>query len=86
MWREQKIENLVSGICLAHLLLCGVQNLTTNLNQEYETQIDLRFVLTQEQSITEVHSIFQQVHLRPEKGVFQDLYEFFLDKRSVYAI
>lgn len=86
MWTIQKIVFSVAKKSLAHLLICEGQTLTIKPKPNYETQIDLRFVPTQEQGVTELHLLFQQAHLQPTEGVFQNVHAFLMDKCYMYAI
>lgn len=86
MWTMQKIDVSVAKNSLAHLLICEVQNQPLNLNRNYENQTYLRFVPTQEQGVTELHSLFQKAHLQPKESVFQNVLALLMDKRYMYAI
>lgn len=86
MWTMQKIDFLVAKNSLAHLLICELHKPTLNLNRNYETQTNLRFVPTQEQGVTELHFILQQAHLQPTESVFQNVHAFLMDKCYMYAI
>lgn len=86
MWTIQKIDFSAAKNGLAHLLICELHKPTLNLNRNYETQTNLRFVPTQEQGVTELHSLFQKAHLQPKESVFQNVLALLMDKRYMYAI
>lgn len=79
----RKIGILVVKIGLAHILIaCQQPNLTN-----YESQIDLCLVPTQEQSITKVSLFVSQVHLYPrQESVFQNILSCIMDQRYIYII
>ena len=77
MGKTQKISLFIVKMSLAHLLLLCLQ---PNLNNNYENEVNLCLVLTQEQSITEVSLFVQQVHLYARKeSVFQNILSCIMD-------
>ena len=83
MKQIQKIVVLAVVASLAHLLI-GCQQPNPN---NYESEINLCLVPTQEQSITKVSLSVPQVHLHARKeGVFQNILSCIMDKRYIYTI
>ena len=73
----------MAKISLAHLLI-GCQQPNPN---NYENEINLCLVPTQEQSITEVSLSVPQVHLHARKeDVFQNILSCIMDKCYIYII
>ena len=76
----QKIVVLVVKISLAHLLTACQQPNFNDPKHNYENQIDLCLVPTQEQSITEVSLFVSQVHLYTrQESVFQNILSCIMD-------
>lgn len=83
MGKTQKISLFIVEMSLAHLLI-GCQQPNPN---NYENEINLCLVPTQEQSITKVSLSVPQVHLHARKeGVFQNILSCFMDQRYIYTI
>ena len=83
MAKTPKISLFIVKISLAHLLI-GCQQPNPN---NYENEIDLCLVPTQEQSITEVSLSVPQVHLHARKeDVFQNILSCIMDQRYIYTI
>lgn len=72
--------------CLAHLLICEVQTLTTNLNLNHENQAQICSFPTQEQSVILLPLLFPQAYLQPSERVLSDFLCIFMDQRNLYAI
>mgnify|MGYP003309421898 CR=1 FL=1 len=70
----QKISFFMVVTSLAHLLLLCLQLNLNNSKSNYENEVNLCLVLTQEQSITELSLFVPQVHLYARKeSVFQNI-------------
>lgn len=83
----QKISFFIVATSLAHLLLLCLQPNLNNLKNNYENEVNLCLVLTQEQSITEVSLFVPQVHLHARKeSVFQNILSCIMDKCDIYVI
>ena len=83
MGKTQKISLFIVKMSLAHLLI-GCQQ--PNINN-YENEINLCLVPTQEQSTTKVSLSVPQVHLHARKeDVFQNILSCFMDQRYIYTI
>lgn len=80
MSKMQKIVVLVVKISLVHLLTACQQPNFNDPKHNYENQIDLCLVPTQEQSITEVSLFVSQVHLYTrQESVFQNILSCIMD-------
>ena len=83
----QKISFFIIVTSLAHLLLLCLQLNLNKLKNNYENEVNLCLVLTQEQSITEVSLFIPQVHLYARKeSVFQNILSCFMDQRYIYTV
>lgn len=83
----QKISFFTVVISLAHLLLLRLQLNLNNSKNNYENEVNLCLVLTQEQSITEVSLFVPQVHLYARKeSVFQNILICIMDKCYIYIV
>ena len=72
--------------CLAHLLLCEVQTLTTILNLNHENQAQICSFPTQEQSVIQLPLLFSQAHLQPSERVLSYFLCILMDQRDMYAL
>lgn len=82
-----KISFFTVVISLAHLLLLCLQPNLNKPKNNYENEVNLCLVLTQEQSITKVSLFVQQVHLYARKeSVFQNILSCIMDKCYIYIV